>query len=496
LDTDLERRIKVGMGELLLILIVILNILDVFEVLPGDLDYVKKILSWTILGYLLYRASLTDIFFSQRKKDIDLLLVIAYFLFIIKDFVSYSLVAWESSSTFMIAFYDFVIRNTFLFEKFAFMMGLVMLILLSFYSAVKLKIKKPSLMHILQEEGPPARNIYKIFERSVIILLVFLTFFIVVFNLIMEWLAIAIDAPIILIGLLFYIIFFIKHSRKFRPESFLYKLGNMGNKFYTKFIDHFKYKKTMLLGISGLLVLHLLTDLGNFILPYVWGLKDKLYFPLLGEGHTALWPLLKTDLYMYAGSIIKSFELVMIYLFNVIAIIFLLVTPIIIWYLIHNDKKIRIKRWWLALFFTSYTTFLLAPIFIIKALNAKNLIGVDIMTQSVLAAGKPVEPIFLLSVVIGLAVLLLSKMKIIEEILIIIWLIISQVFFGMYVYYFFIDVTGYFKYAVIQLALAGNFVFAAVFLVFMTMTALFYVGGFLIFIYEIIKKLKKHVSFS
>ena len=45
--------------EIFLALLILLAVLDFFEILPGDLDYVKKIISWTIIGYLIYKASLT-----------------------------------------------------------------------------------------------------------------------------------------------------------------------------------------------------------------------------------------------------------------------------------------------------------------------------------------------------------------------------------------------------------------------------------------------------
>ena len=44
--------------EVILVLIILLQILDFFEILPADLDYAKKIISWTALGYLLLTSVL------------------------------------------------------------------------------------------------------------------------------------------------------------------------------------------------------------------------------------------------------------------------------------------------------------------------------------------------------------------------------------------------------------------------------------------------------
>ena len=59
-------------------------------VILADLDYVKKIISWTALGYILYKVSLTKIFFNNRHKHVDLFLIIAYFMLIIKNIVLFS----------------------------------------------------------------------------------------------------------------------------------------------------------------------------------------------------------------------------------------------------------------------------------------------------------------------------------------------------------------------------------------------------------------------
>jgi len=46
-----KKRIMHRLEEVILILIIILNVLDFFEILPADIDFAKKIISWTALGY-------------------------------------------------------------------------------------------------------------------------------------------------------------------------------------------------------------------------------------------------------------------------------------------------------------------------------------------------------------------------------------------------------------------------------------------------------------
>jgi len=76
---DMEKRgVEQRIEEIILLFIILLNIMDFLEILPGDLDYAKKIISWSALGYLLYKASLTRIFFNNKHKFVDFALIISY----------------------------------------------------------------------------------------------------------------------------------------------------------------------------------------------------------------------------------------------------------------------------------------------------------------------------------------------------------------------------------------------------------------------------------
>ena len=103
----------------------------------------------------------------------------------------------------------------------------------------------------------------------------------------MEWLAIAIDAPLLVIALFIYLFFVIKHHKGFHAESMIFKLGNVGERFYEKFISLFHSKRGLFLGIAGMLVLHLLTDVGNFVIPYTFFSHDPLYFEQLGPANAS-----------------------------------------------------------------------------------------------------------------------------------------------------------------------------------------------------------------
>ena len=95
--------------DIAFILIIILSILDFFEMLPVEIDYFQKILSWTMMGYLFYKASLTKLFFGVQKKAADILLILTYFLFITNKFVGYALVSVKEKS--LLKFFFFYIIN-------------------------------------------------------------------------------------------------------------------------------------------------------------------------------------------------------------------------------------------------------------------------------------------------------------------------------------------------------------------------------------------------
>lgn len=189
----------------LLAFLVILGVLDFLEVLPGDIDFAKKIVSWTILGYLMYKASLTRIFFNHRHTFVDILLILSYFLLIIKNMGEYIKSSIESFF-FVRPFGELMIAHLHQIELTGFLLGIIILLALSWYSTLFISINTPSLMHVIHEEGDPPNKIGKMLIRFIVIFFVFIFFFIVVFNLVMEWFALAVDAFMVMIGFFFHVI--------------------------------------------------------------------------------------------------------------------------------------------------------------------------------------------------------------------------------------------------------------------------------------------------
>jgi len=492
MNPRLQQKIEIT----LLTLLIILHILDFLEVLPGDLDFIKKLISWTALGYLFIRASLSTILVGYKRSRFDTVIVLTYFLFMVKDLMGYVQVAIEEAHLFE-KFYSFLITNVALIEKYSFYLAGILLIFISLYMALRFEIRQPSFMAVLHEVGPPAQNTKELIIRFISFLLVLVAFFIIFFNLAAEWLAIALDAPLAVIGILTYLFIIVRHHDKLNPTNFIYKIGHLGETFYKRFIETFHYKQTLYLGIMGLLALHLLTDVGNFIIPYIIGLKDILYFGQLGAGHTALIYLLIKD--MSSTKIIGDISLILGYFFNAIAMLFLLILPTFVWYRYFTGRALNVSRTPLALVFSSLMCFALAPAFFIRRINIKGLAGVDILTKSILNSTSLIDTIIktrttaiitvvILSIIFGLIIWILEFNKTIEKDVFIVAVLIGVVYFGVYISYYFISLYQYYINTIIFLLKSSEFLLSFYFILFAMLTILFYVGGYLFFIYEVFKR--------
>ncbi|MFP4403139.1 MAG: hypothetical protein ACOC3X_03500 [Nanoarchaeota archaeon] len=583
------KKIKKIEEEIILIIIIILNILDFAGLLNPDFDYGKKILSWTALGYLFYKANLTKLFFGFKNKKIDLLIILSFFILSFKNIIGHaistinffktkSIEYWANiyhtntipknseiinvksnlnnvdltgvntldlntsishladkltfteflspnnlilnvsnniSNTYMYIepkflvhrWFNFILENIEFFADFSLIFGSLLLCFISFYCALKFNIKSPSFLNIFNISKKPKNNFKIIFTRFIIIYLCLNMFFIIVFNLVMEWLAIAIDAPLLVIVLFFYLLFWIKHHNKFNTESFIFRVGNFGNSFYNRFINLFKTKKGIIIAISGMLVLHLLTEIGIFIIPYLTGLINPLYFNQLQGSHTPIFSFFdlfnssKESLFIIdfltVNTLIDKLLISYIYLTNVIFILSILIIPALIWYSLFKDKEIKINCFFPAIFFASFASFILAPIFFITRISKEGLIGVSIQTQPLThGAIFNFMSIFLISISIGfLFFYVIFSENLLKKSIYLIYFI-ALIFFSWYMVLFFLDLfiyyTNFLKLNYLQLFTIFNlsklFLFL-IMLLFFTLSIIFYFLGYFSMIYLFIKKI-------
>lgn len=371
--------------------------------------------------------------------------------------------------------------------------------------------------------------------KFITVYMLFIFFFTTLYNLMFEWLAIAIDAPLATAFIFFYVFVLIKHKEKFSFTKSIYELSGFAEKFYHRVIDLFHYRKTIGIGISGVLILHLATELGNYIVPYLTGLKDALYFEGLGEhGHLPIFSI--PDLMqLFKGntlnmqsiffqetlgmSALESITHLSLYVFNIIFVIFLVAIPAYIWYHMYKHRHLPINEIPLfkfsatemALFLSSLYVYIVAPAFKVDMLGVRNIggvefsnvfLGVDIQTQSILLAN--VNPLQTLgfAAIVAVVSFIISKLIYQASRDLIIFGISAT--FMMYITMFFTNLANFFKitfidaltgafYATTYIQSATQYLLAIfIFIIFVT-NIFFYIGGSITLILEL--ALRKEIVF-
>src|SRR3989344_7208148 len=87
---ELATKIKVGIEEIILFAIIAVSVIGLLFFLPGDIAFLKKIVSWIGMGYLCYKIDLAAVFFGKKNKWVDSLLILSYFCLILKDFFAFA----------------------------------------------------------------------------------------------------------------------------------------------------------------------------------------------------------------------------------------------------------------------------------------------------------------------------------------------------------------------------------------------------------------------
>lgn len=383
------------------VVFILLNVADFFNALPGDMDFFKKLLSWTIIGYVFYKASFTEIFIGTRKWVYDIFFIISFTLMsVTKNLLSYARNTELEFQFFTKVINVLKIGNPQEIVILTFLIGVLISVILSVSLLLNNKVERKSFIGSLNlKEG------YFKFALELFTLLLLVSFFsLVVFNLFMEWFALAVDAIILVAGLIYYLFQYLHKHTSHKATKYLREVANTGNKFYLHVIELFSNKKTFLIGISFILTLHLLVDTGVYMVPYLIGTENSLYFDALsanGRDHSSLFGLvdfensqLFKDLQLVMVSSEDFFSLtIIIFLYMLIFIAFtmLLVSSFYFFYRNSQNKTFNLPDKIIFLAFVSFTSLFLVQI--LPNLNSPlemdipdtiAIRGVDIHTNSLL----------------------------------------------------------------------------------------------------------------
>jgi len=483
----------IGIEEIVLISIIILNFFDAVEYLSPTLDYVKKIISWAALGYLFYHSKPTKIIFGTKNSKMDFLLVISYFLILIKDLVSYARSSINETSKFLMPLFKSLIENQSSIESFGIYAGLFLIFTISVNMVMKYDIKEPSVLSIFRKNKLIPKNFKSFFFHSIEGFVLLLAFYLIVFNLVMEWLAIAIDAPLLMISLAIYIFISFKHKHLLSSKKFLNKFGNFGSSFYEEIIKKFMYKKTILRSLYALLVLHIATESLHFIWPYIFSVADSLYFGVLNSVHLSAFQIFIID---SAGfNLLNMLLLVVAILGNVLAVLFLLLAPGYLWFLIYKNKKFSLSRMNIVVLVSSLLIFILMPAFRFTTIIDQPLLGVDISAQSIVQNSLFGLPLgLLIALTGGLVVSLLSVNINYEKRIMRLITLISQLFFIGYIFLFTVSLGDYYLKTIKYLFINNYFYMGFIFSLFFIILLLFYFGGTFSFLRDTIKHANEHLK--
>jgi hypothetical protein len=477
----LIERFEIGLEEIILALLILVEVFDFFALLPPSVEFAEKTISIIAMCYLFYKASLTEIVVGRKEKRYDLLIVLGFLLLSVKTIIGFAMSTAKQESM-VKGLYSIILANSSSVEKYCFYAGILVLAV-SAFMLVRDKVKRPSILWMIHEKNP--ENALHKATHFVTIYLVILSIFVTVFTFAFEWLAMTIDAAILMIILFFYLFVIVKRGKGMRTESFLKKVSDSSEDFYSKFVSLFHSRKTITVAITGLLVLHLLVDIGNFVIPYTTGLYYSWYLEGLGTGHLPLSTLVAQD-FALAGTIPAQIGVMLTYLLNVLAVLMLLFGPAYVWAHIYKKQKVRMPNlaW---LFFGSMTVFITEPVILIRRIIQKGFIGVDIATQQI-PRMQNVLLALILSALVGGIFYILSRKSMRKTTKVVFAAVFA--FFGMYIYHFFTSVSRHYIRAATALAEHGRYTEAAHLLIFFAIIILFYIGGFLLFLHELYIKQK------
>lgn len=478
-------KLEFGVQEIIIIILISLNFLEAFHLLSGDLSFIKAIISWTILTFVLYDVSISKILFGIKRKWLDITLLATYFVMTVKNLTALALSSIIEADFFLDT-YTAILKYNDIFELYSFIIGMVTLIILTIIISF-LKTEKPSVVSIF------SKNKY---FKPVIIYITLVSFFVIVYNLMFEWLAIAIDSLLGVTLVVAYIYIAIKHHSKFKFSTSLHKVGSMAESFYEKIIESFQYKKTFPIAISGMLILHTISELGIYVVPYVTGLTTHLYSA--GVERHALFNILNAHpelpslfaLQTLGATILTKIGAVIIFSLNTVFLLYLFGLPIYLWANMFNNRKepkallepVSLNRFHIFAFTASLITFLLNPSFIFTTFKSndyatldysKVFSGMDILTQriatdhihtfGVLAASLIIASIIYLLAINRNAKLMVKNMIFLSSI----------IFLGYYLINFFIQNLKLFTSTVTSSFGITQIFFSTIILI----NVLFYTGG-------------------
>ena len=492
---EAAKKLEIGIAELFVGFFMIIGLIGYFGHLPADLDWIDHTVAFLMFSYFFYILDITSLLYGKTSKKANILIVISYLLLFFKAVYSYTEVSAYKVLflKFINVFYDFLSQNLLFVDITTFYAGTIGIFLASIYITRNIEVSHPSFLYALHKK----RFKNKV-TKFIFIFLALLAFYYLIYNPILEWLEFVLDDPIVLIGIIYFIISIARHHHKFDKKHVIFTLGDLVWGWYNKGISLFHYKKTLPLAISGLLIMHALADLGVFAYSLVFT-KENFYFDFLRSEHV---PFLK--LFLEDAKNIPSpaaISLLIIYLLNALSLIVFLLIPVVVWTSLISQKKLHFNRIYLFFIYSSIAVYMLMPVYTVEPLFDSSLIGVDIVSNKLLGSKSVLDAIFpneiariisvsLISTIFGLVVYIISLYPKVKKELYALSIIGGFSFYTIYIFYFFISLLDFYSNGLKYLA-TPHFLIGATLLIFFILSILFYIWGYIMFLYEVVMEYHK-----
>lgn len=493
---EVIEKLEFGILEFFVGALMVIGLVGYFGYVPADLDWIDHTVSFILFTYLFYKLNITSILFGKTSRFANLIIIVSYFSLFFKDIVSYSELGASKYVVIKFAdyFYNFLIDNPFITNFVTFYIGIAGIFIAGIYLAKRMEISHPSFLHAVCQ-----KDIKNKFIKFFPIFVSLLGFYYFVYSIILEWLEFVIDDPIIAVGVVFYIYSISKHHVKFHKDDFVFKIGDFSSRLYKRFVSLFHYKKTLPLAISGLLILHALSDLGVFAYSLTF-LRKSPYLEHLGYDYAPFLKLFLSDAKNLHGSALMP--LFIDYLLNALSLSIFLLIPVIVWLRLFSQKELHFNRIFLFFIYSSAIAYALLPGYIIGPYGimsqyGSSIIGVDVYAIPLLESNSVLDNFFpdksaiiiavsLISIISGLVIYILSNNLKVKRELYAISIIGGLAFYAVYLYYFFGSVLLYFYDNIAATILTGNFLIGLTLGIFLILSVMFYIGGYLMFLYEVV----------
>jgi len=466
---------------LLLGIITLLSVLSFLQLLPVGGEFVLRVLGITFMFYVLYRARIMYVIFGEERRWANVLLLGTCALASARTLVSaLTEPSFDNLVTVVLEALTASIDDATMYA----IAGVLFLCLGALFAS-RLHVRKPSVMAMIGESGLP-RTPYQSIVRTILIAILLSAFYIVVFDITLQWWGVILQTAsiVIIVGIL--IGQTLRHPKaRISLGDFLLAIEDIDSFYYTKLVRLMHSRATILFGVAALLVFFPLSDLGVFLVPYTLnvpnGAFEQLAEPRL---HSPLSALAYESALALGG--VEAAAAVVAYVLNAVGAIMVLLLPALLWLRMFRKRTLTLSPLGSAVFIACALCFLLAPAFALERLSetTTTMVGVDIQTRPL--TDQPVVAAVLISVAAGIVTYLLARRLTVLVSLVVV--LLSLAFLARYVLLYFTDVwNDLLQNALVFLNGAGsvNFIAGALFLSFLAMSVLFYVGALASYLYEV-----------